>query len=179
MIQVCLGDRRILGRTSCRERATTTHPTQLPFPKILWETFKRRRRPIGCFGGQDDAHQGRTSEEASVSACLCFETSFRSWMGQTGRTDKRYSHLALTLMGTVRAPRDISHLSQGFSWHFSVFLPTTQSHNKETWEEHLDCGNIPMDVLEGLCLATSLQVPLPLGWGRELTFHRPPTKTAQ
>lgn len=67
---------------------------------------------------------------------------------------------------------------RGFHVTFLSSSPP-HSHNKETWEEHLDYGNIPMEVLEGLCLATSLQVPLPLGWGRELTFHRPPTKTAQ
>lgn len=122
-------------------------PPNCPFPKF-YETFKGRKRPIGCFGGQADAHQGRTSEEASVSACLCFVTSFRSWMGQTGRTDRHYSHLASTLLGTVRVLRAISHRPQGFSCHFSVFFPTTKSHNKDTWEEHLDgCAGRPMSSL--------------------------------
>lgn len=116
---------RYSGEQAAENGQPQLTPPNCPFPKF-YERLSRE-------GGEEKAlvarmmpHQGRTSEEASVSACLCFETSLRSWRKQTGRTDKHYSHLALTLMGTVRAPRDISHLPQGFSCHFSVFLTTTQ-----------------------------------------------------
>lgn len=80
-------------------------------------------------------------------------------MGQTGRPDKRNSHLALTLLGTVQASRAISHPPRGFALVCSVLLPITQIHNKETSEGCPDCGNIPTDVLESPSLTNKLQVP--------------------
>lgn len=51
------------------------------------------------------SNMDKTSEDADFFAFPCCVTSFRNRMGQTDRPDKRNSHLAVTLLGTVQAPR--------------------------------------------------------------------------
>lgn len=129
-----------------------------PFPKF-YERLLREGRDLqaASVARLMPIKAGQMRKQASLPVYALWPALEARWDRQARQTS--ISHLALTSLGTVWALTAISHPPQGFSSHFSVFLPTTKSHIKKTWEEHLDSGNIPTDVLEGPCLATRLQVP--------------------
>lgn len=122
--------------------------------------------------------QHKSSEDAHFYAFPHLVTSFKSWMGQTGRSNKHDSHLALTLLGNVQASRGISHPPCGFALTCSVLLPTTQSHNRDirrmptSWEHPCRCVE-KSKCNQKAAGTTQYSSAIPLSSGSELTFHPP------
>lgn len=97
-----------------------------------------------------------SSDDTDFYAFPHLVTSFRSWMGHTGRANK---HDSRVLLGTVQASRAISYPPCGFAFVYSLLLFITQSHNKGTSERRSGCGNILKNELKSPSLANKLQVP--------------------
>lgn len=121
--------------------------------------------------------QHKTSEDADFYAFPHLVTSFKSWMGQTGRSNKHDSHLALTLLSNVQASRAISHPSCGLALTCSVFLPTTQSHRDirrmpRLWKHPCRCVEKSKSNQKAAGTTQSSSA-VALSSGRELTFHSP------